>query len=402
MYIYIHFFLSFFALLPLMAVNIFDLYDRPTKKLPGNPAVKKERAHKRGPSFGLRDVFRIQYSDDDDDDDDDDTLSVASAPEEDYFAIRAYYDLEDGWDSRRSSYITGDYGRIVSRRVSQHHDYKPISEMKEFGKTPVIKEDEEEEEEKENDTLKQSKKPIYPAVRSLMITAKNRTPADSAADKNIQYKISVTPDGGHNTSHPSTSIPLALSFDFLAGQSSAEPTPISDNENVPRTRDLHFKEESNDEKQLPTTDETNPTKEKKKIEEDRADEVAQSEQEKENEEKEKEKEKELEKKKKRERERERERETEREKEWKKKEMQMREELRKTLKEEVYAEVKANVEFEVKKQFEERTRSEEEQLKNEALRLKGDVEGLKQVLLFFFLNPNKYFYDTYVYLSQNET
>ncbi|ETO18209.1 hypothetical protein RFI_19070, partial [Reticulomyxa filosa] len=59
---------------------------------------------------------------------DDDTESITSAPEEDYFAIRAYYDLEtDGWDSRRSSYITGDYGRIVSRRVSKRLSQHPTN-----------------------------------------------------------------------------------------------------------------------------------------------------------------------------------------------------------------------------------------------------------------------------------
>jgi len=134
-------------------------------------------------------MFRSRYSDDDEEDD---TPSITSAPDEDYFAIRAYYDLEAGGDSRRSSFITGDYGRIVSRRVSkrlsQQHGNKQMSEIfeinvaplrvkshqlnKDFGKTPVIKEEEEENAKDdlslvENASKHQKKKHIQQYVQCL-------------------------------------------------------------------------------------------------------------------------------------------------------------------------------------------------------------------------------------------
>jgi len=78
-----------------------------------------QRKHSRGPSFAFRDLFRG----DDDESDSEHAPSVQSAPEEqDYYAITAYYGIEDdeagGWDSRRSS-LFGDYGRVHSRRQSK-------------------------------------------------------------------------------------------------------------------------------------------------------------------------------------------------------------------------------------------------------------------------------------------
>lgn len=74
--------------------------------------------HARDPSFTLQDMFN-----DNNDHTDSDCPSMQSAPEEphDYFAITAYYGIEDddgGWDSRRSSWF-GDYGQIKSRRESR-------------------------------------------------------------------------------------------------------------------------------------------------------------------------------------------------------------------------------------------------------------------------------------------
>lgn len=80
----------------------------------------KSKRHSRGPSFAIKDLFRNGDSDGTDDR----APSVQSAPEDidDYYAISAYYgiDDEDGWNgngSRRSS-MFGDYGRITSRRQS--------------------------------------------------------------------------------------------------------------------------------------------------------------------------------------------------------------------------------------------------------------------------------------------
>jgi len=79
-----------------------------------------KRKHSRGPSFAFKDLFRGE----EDSDSEDRAPSVQSAPEEhDYYAITAYYGIEDdengtGWDSRRSS-MFGDYGRIHSRRQSK-------------------------------------------------------------------------------------------------------------------------------------------------------------------------------------------------------------------------------------------------------------------------------------------
>eukprot|EP01083_Nonionella_stella_P169061 572380_1 len=77
------------------------------------------KRHTRGPSFAFKDLFRG----DDENDSEDRAPSVQSAPEEhDYYAITAYYGIEDddgtGWDSRRSS-LFGDYGRVHSRRQSK-------------------------------------------------------------------------------------------------------------------------------------------------------------------------------------------------------------------------------------------------------------------------------------------
>ena len=79
----------------------------------------KDRKHSRGPSFALKDLFRGDV----DSDSEDRAPSVQSAPEEhDYYAITAYYGIEDddaaGWDSRRSS-MFGDYGRLQPRRQSK-------------------------------------------------------------------------------------------------------------------------------------------------------------------------------------------------------------------------------------------------------------------------------------------
>merc|ERR1712130_1099360 len=81
---------------------------------------KGKKRHSRGPSFAFKDLFK----NDEDSDSSDRAPSVQSAPEEhDYYAITAYYGIEDdddatGWDSRRSS-MFGDYGKIHSRRQSK-------------------------------------------------------------------------------------------------------------------------------------------------------------------------------------------------------------------------------------------------------------------------------------------
>merc|ERR1712228_611449 len=82
--------------------------------------IKQKKNHSRGPSFAFKDLFRG----DEDSDSSDRAPSVQSAPEEhDYYAITAYYGIEDdddatGWDSRRSS-MFGDYGKIHSRQQSK-------------------------------------------------------------------------------------------------------------------------------------------------------------------------------------------------------------------------------------------------------------------------------------------
>eukprot|EP01083_Nonionella_stella_P016257 45456_1 len=78
-----------------------------------------KKRHSRDTSFAFKDLFRGE----EDSDNSDRAPSVQSAPEEhDYYAITAYYGIEDddaaAWDSRRSS-MFGDYGRVHSRRQSK-------------------------------------------------------------------------------------------------------------------------------------------------------------------------------------------------------------------------------------------------------------------------------------------
>jgi len=343
----------------------------PVDKIMGKTSNGKpeEKSHNRGPSFQLRDMFRTHYSDDEEDD----TPSITSVPDEDYFAIRAYYDLEAGSDSRRSSFITGDYGRIVSRRVSkrlsQQHGNKQMSEIfdinittprvkpfQDFGKTPIIKEEEEENTKDDLSLMenpsKHQKKDTYSAVRAMFeptdIWSDNEQVGD-VNDKNTaknQYKIAVTPDG-HVAGHPSTNIPLALSFDWLA-ERSPDPTitppmtagPIgTDLLHETRPNEL-VKEDSNDKKKQPIKTEENTKKE----ENIKKEESIKKEEEK---------------------------------------MKMKEQLAKELKEDwektFYIQMKSNVEKEIKKQYEERMRSEEAEFKSETLRLEEHVKELKQDL-----------------------
>jgi len=127
-------------------------------------------------------------------------------------------------------------------------------------------------------------------------------------------------------------MPLALSFDFLAEKSPDTVYTPNDNDLLVRgTREAQFKEESNDEKQVPMTEEANPTKE-----------------------------------------------DEEEKQKKIKE-QLRSELKEELRAQILAEVKTSIEQDVKKQYEERIRNEEAEFKNETLQLEDHIKELKQEL-----------------------
>merc|ERR1712228_538904 len=101
--------------------------------------IKQKKNHSRGPSFAFKDLFRG----DEDSDSSDRAPSVQSAPEEhDYYAITAYYGIEDdddatGWDSRRSS-MFGDYGKIHSRQQSKRVESQMIdSNIKDMFKVDI-------------------------------------------------------------------------------------------------------------------------------------------------------------------------------------------------------------------------------------------------------------------------
>jgi len=91
-----------------------DSHSDPT---PLSQRDSKDKRHSRGPSFQIKDIFKG------DSDGDDRAPSVQSAPEDidDYYAISAYYgiDDEDTWNNSRRSSLFGDYGRITSRRQSK-------------------------------------------------------------------------------------------------------------------------------------------------------------------------------------------------------------------------------------------------------------------------------------------
>merc|ERR1712087_911057 len=98
-----------------------SLHSNHSDPTPVSRRNSKSKKHSRGPSFAFKDLFRG----DEDESSSDRAPSVQSAPEEhDYYAITAYYGIEDddeaatGWDSNRSS-MFGDYGKIHSRQQSK-------------------------------------------------------------------------------------------------------------------------------------------------------------------------------------------------------------------------------------------------------------------------------------------
>jgi len=111
--------------------------------------------------------------------------------------------LGDGWDSRRSSYIIGDYGRIVSRRVSQSHNRNNNNQqmpninaplkLLQKNKTPVIKEEEEDDDNKSKRSKKTQKK--HPGLRPLFTAAdessdnEHQTDTDNDTEKKIKITI---------------------------------------------------------------------------------------------------------------------------------------------------------------------------------------------------------------------